>query len=110
MCICLSIAPSFCNMYVRPLRALDDPSSVCLSLLLLAWGGNVSVRCSHADLRTRAGPQRLEVLQRGRLVRKHVEARGRIFLALHPALGEPVIEPMGGAPATPGEVGGGPIP
>jgi len=97
-------------MYLLPLRALDDTYSVCLSMLLLACGVNVGVRCSHADLRTRACPQLLEVLQRRRLVRKQVEARGRIFIELNPAIGEPVIEPMGGDPETPGELGDGQIP
>src|SRR3989454_8105438 len=97
-------------MSVLPLRTLDDPYSVCLSMLLLACGGNVGVRCSHADLRTRACTQLLEMLQRGRLVRKQVEARGRIFIELNPAIGESVIEPMGGDSETPGELGDGQIP
>ena len=61
--------------------------------------------CSEADLRTRAGLQLLEVLQRRRLIRKQVEARGRIFGELNAAIGEPVVEPMGGDPETPGELG-----
>src|SRR5712691_4907350 len=62
---------------------------------------------SHADLRTRTGLQLLQVLHRRRLIRKHVEARGSIFGELNPAIGEPVIEPMGGDTKPPGELGDG---
>ena len=63
--------------------------------------------CSEADLRTRASLQLLEVLHRRRLIRKQVEARGRIFGELNPPMGEPVVEPMGGDAETPGKLGDG---
>jgi len=66
-----------------------------------------SRRRREADLRTRASLQLLEVLHRRRLIRKQVEARGRIFGELHPARGEPVVEPMGGDAETPGKLGDG---
>ena len=78
--------------------------SACSSLLL---GADICCRRSQADLPTRAGLQLLEVLHRRRLIRKQVEARGRIFVELNPAIGEPVIEPMGGDTETPGELGDG---
>jgi len=65
---------------------------------------------SHADLRTRASLQLLEVFHRRRLIRKQVEARGRIFGELNPAIGEPVVEPMGRDTETPGELGDRQIP
>ena len=65
---------------------------------------------AHADLRARAGLQLLEVLHRRRLIRKQVEARVWIFGELNPAIGEPVIEPMGGDTKPPGELGDGQIP
>lgn len=68
---------------------------------LLLWV-DVGRGRSHADLRTCAGLQLLEVLHRRRLIRTHVEARGRIFGELHLAIGEPVVEPMGGDTETPG--------
>jgi hypothetical protein len=36
---------------------------------------------------------------------KQVEARGRIFGELNVAIGEPVVEPMGGDTETPGALG-----
>ena len=59
---------------------------------------------SHADLLTRASLQLLEVLHRRRLIRKQVEARGGIFAELNLAIREPVVEPMGGDPETPGQL------
>ena len=67
---------------------------------MAVWRGG-----SEADLRTRAGLQLLQVLHRRWLIRKQVEARGRVFGELNPAIGEPVVEPMGGDPETAGELG-----
>jgi hypothetical protein len=74
---------------------------VCSSLLLRV---DVGRGRSHADLHTCAGLQLLEVLHRHRLIWTQVEARGRIFGELNLALGEPVVEPMGGDTETPGEL------
>jgi hypothetical protein len=60
--------------------------------------------CSQTDLRTHASLQLLEALHRRGLIWKQVEPRGRIFVELNPAIGEPVIEPMGRDPETPGEL------
>ena len=82
-------------------------ASVDASLLL---GMDICGGHAHADLPTCAGLQLLEVLQRRRLIRKQVEPRGRIFGKLNPAIGEPVIEPMGGDTEPPSELGDGQIP
>ena len=82
-------------------------ASVYASLL---WGVALCGGRAHADLRTRAGPSLLEVLQRHRLIRKQGEARGRILGELQPAMGEPVLEPRGGDPEPPSELGDGQIP
>jgi hypothetical protein len=79
--------------------------SRCISRLLLALKGGCLPWRSEADLRTRTSLQLLEVLYRCRLIRKQVEARGRIFGKLNPAIGESVVEPMGGDPEPPGELG-----
>src|SRR5262245_9746200 len=60
---------------------------------------------SEVDLRTHARLQLLEVLHGRRLIRNQVEARRRIFGELNPAIGEPVVEPMGGDAEPPGELG-----
>ena len=60
--------------------------------------------CSQTDLRTHAGLQLLEALHRRGLIWKQVEPRGRIFVELNPAIGEPVVEPMGRDPETLGEL------
>ena len=89
-----------CSVWLRPARTVF----ACSSLLL---GVDIYRRRREADLRTRASLQLLEVLHRRRLIRKQVEARGRIFGELNPALGEPVVEPMGGDAETPGKLGDG---
>ena len=88
------------SVWLRPSRTV----LACSSLLL---GVDISRRCREADLRTRASLQLLEVRHRRRLIRKQVEARGRIFGELNSAIGEPVVEPMGGDTETPGELGDG---
>ena len=72
----------------------------------------VAVCCggSEADLRTHTGLQLLETFHRCRLIRKQVETRDRIFGELNPAIGEPVVEPIGGDPETSGELGDRQIP
>src|SRR6266571_8359466 len=87
-----------CSVWLRPARTVF----ACSSLLL---GVDVDRRRREANLRTRASLQLLEVLHRRRLIRKQVEARGRIFGELNAAIGEPVVEPMGGDTETPGELG-----
>jgi len=39
------------------------------------------------------------------MIRKQVEACGRIFIELDVAIGKPIVEPMRGDPQAPGELG-----
>src|SRR5438552_17495139 len=63
-----------------------------------------NIQVFRESLRTCAGLQLLEVLHRRRLIRKQVEARGRIFGELNLAIREPVVEPLGGDTEMPGEL------
>jgi hypothetical protein len=74
-------------------------------MVLLVLQGGVSRGGSEADLRTRPGLQLLEALSRRGLIGKQVEPRGRIFGELNPAIGEPVIEPVGWDSEAPGQLG-----
>ena len=75
----------------------------------LLFGVDICCGRAQADLLTHASLQLLEAFHRRRLIWKQVEARRGIFLELNPAIREPVIEPMGGDPKTPGQLGDGQI-